>query len=132
MKVAVIEEAKNLDTLPLDELIGNLKTFEANLKRRNDEKTLTFIVDHDDTIKKNPTSNEKDLGKILAILTKNLDRAIIRLDKMKYGSRNLSHGKSDKGKKKSSSSQNSIPNDEDNKRDRDAKYFECDGVGHIK
>ncbi|GKG29836.1 hypothetical protein Tco_0419734, partial [Tanacetum coccineum] len=37
VKVTVIEESKNLTTLPLDELIGNLKVYEEVKKEVSDE-----------------------------------------------------------------------------------------------
>lgn len=41
-KVTVIEEAKNLETLKIKELIGSLKAFELNLKQRNKEKSIAL------------------------------------------------------------------------------------------
>ncbi|MCH98533.1 gag-pol polyprotein, partial [Trifolium medium] len=38
MKVVAIEEAQNLSTLTMDELIGSLQTFELGLKRRSGKK----------------------------------------------------------------------------------------------
>ncbi|XVF87074.1 hypothetical protein PTKIN_Ptkin18bG0091000 [Pterospermum kingtungense] len=83
MKVATMEEAKNLETLPLDELMGNLETFEANLKRRKDKNSLAFKANHD------PATNNEDIRKTLAQLTKNLGKVIERLD---YRSRRSSRG----------------------------------------
>ena len=39
-KMAAIEEAKDVSTMKLDELMGSLQTFELNLSQNKKEKTL--------------------------------------------------------------------------------------------
>ena len=41
-KVAAIEEARDVNTMRLDELIGSLQTFELNLKQNKKRKALLF------------------------------------------------------------------------------------------
>ena len=41
-KVATIEEARDLNTMSLKELIGSLQTFELNLKMNKKEKSIAF------------------------------------------------------------------------------------------
>ncbi|XVF53203.1 hypothetical protein PTKIN_Ptkin05aG0081600 [Pterospermum kingtungense] len=120
MKVATIDEAKNLETLPLDELIGNLETFETNLKRRKHKNSLAFKADNDST------TNNEDLGKTFAQLTMNLGKVIERLDNR---SRRSSRGRSEKEKKKSYSDKDSDSDYEKTKRASDVKCYEYDDVG---
>ena len=51
MKVTAISESADITTLIVDDLIGNLKTYEAELgelykQRKNDDKTLAFAITH--------------------------------------------------------------------------------------
>ena len=42
IKVAAIEEANNVNTMRLDELMGSLQTFELNLKQNKNEKSIAL------------------------------------------------------------------------------------------
>ena len=52
-KVTVIEEARDVSTMKLDELMGSLQTFELNLKQNKKEKSIAFKTE-----KKKESSNE--------------------------------------------------------------------------
>ena len=43
-KVITIEEAHDVNTMKLDELMGSLQTFELNLKQNKKEMSIAFIV----------------------------------------------------------------------------------------
>ena len=66
-KVTAIQEAKDLNSLPLEELLGSLITHELTIKRRNDEEgkrkkiiALKAAVESDNAEENEaPTSNEE-------------------------------------------------------------------------
>jgi len=73
-KQIAIEEAQNLDTYSLDELVGNLKVFESKRKKSRKEKTIALsTVNEVDEKEKEPEVLEDSLDEI-AYLTKQFDK----------------------------------------------------------
>lgn len=49
-KVIAIEEAQNVDTLKLDQLVGNLQTYEAHqISKKKQKDSVTFTTAHETT-----------------------------------------------------------------------------------
>ncbi|XP_062014584.1 uncharacterized protein LOC133731156 [Rosa rugosa] len=124
-KQIAIEEAQDLDTYTLDELVGNLKTFEMRLKPDKKVKDVAFssINDKDDIV---------DDSMDLTLLTKEFKKFLN--DKNSFGntSRNFSDTKRgqefenrfDKNSKFAKFAQKKSFPDK-------PKCYECGGIGHI-
>nr|AFP55554.1 gag-pol polyprotein [Rosa rugosa] len=124
-KQIAIEEAQDLDTYTLDELVGNLKTFEMRLKPDKKVKDVAFssINDKDDIV---------DDSMDLILLTKEFKKFLN--DKNSFGntSRNFSDTKRgqefenrfDKNSKFAKFAQKKSFPDK-------PKCYECGGIGHI-
>ena len=68
-KVIAIEEAKDLDSMKVEDLMGSLRAFEMTLKQRKKEKSITLKTMHEEE----HSSEEEDEDE-LALLTKNFKK----------------------------------------------------------
>ena len=68
-KVISIEEAKDLNSMKVEDLMGSLRTFEMILKQRKNEKSIALK-----TMYEEKDSGEKDDEDKLALLTKNFKK----------------------------------------------------------
>ena len=80
-KVAAIKEARDVQNMRLDELMGSLQTFELNLKMNKKEKSIAFQADHHDYSDEGNDSNDNDES--LVLLTKNFNRFLKKMNKKK-------------------------------------------------
>ena len=118
-KLTAIEEAKDLDTMKVEELMGSLQTFELNQQIRQKEKPSApkekSVALKSSKIK---DSEEDDGDDELALLTKNFQKYM-----KKIGNKRSSF-KSSKG------NQFSRPFENNNKKGVQCR--ECEGFGHIQ
>ena len=75
-KVIAIEEAKDLDSMKVDDLMGFLHAFEMTLKQRKKEKSIALKIVHEEE-----HSIEEDDGDELALLTKNFKKFLKKVGK---------------------------------------------------
>ena len=78
-KITTIEESKDLDSIPLIELIGNLQTHELRLARvgkGSKGKNMTLKVKNDD----NDESSKDENTKLKSYITKQFKKFIINLN----------------------------------------------------
>jgi len=120
-KVTAIEEAKDIQTMKLDELMGSLRTFEMNLDENNEEKKEKSIafqaeVDYDD---------EEDLAQSITKLSKKFNKVMKKVNRKNENSRN---GNSSNFQKNKSAANNT----ELKTKNRGIQCRECDGYGHIQ
>ncbi|GAV60820.1 zf-CCHC domain-containing protein/UBN2 domain-containing protein [Cephalotus follicularis] len=113
-KVAAIEEAKDLNTLPLEELLGSLVTHEMTIKNHEDDeeqdKKKKKVIAFKSSI---VNSSEEESDDEMAVITRILKRF---LAKKKFGSKNF---------KKSTLSKSETKKEE-------IICFECNKPGHYK
>ncbi|GAA0164800.1 hypothetical protein LIER_20350 [Lithospermum erythrorhizon] len=78
-KVTAIEEAQDLTTMSLDELIGNLATFEISLNEGDSskKKSIALKVSSEDV-------NDEDLGETINMLTKFFNKTLKRFNKKPF------------------------------------------------
>jgi hypothetical protein len=120
IKVATIEESKDLEEMKIEELVGSLRTYEYSLPLVRKVKTIALKAFK----KKNRVSFDKDSDideDAVAMLAKNFKRFM----------------KNNKFKKKFSNRLKKAPHtvepEEAEKKDpRGPQCFECSGFGHIK
>ena len=128
-KITTIEESKDIDSIPLIELVGNLQTYELDLTRigkGSKSKSMALKVKSNET---DESSNDKD-SKIKSYITR----------KFKKFMKNVNAKGFDKDRKQSSSSQ--FKSQDRGKKDaKDGgqytiaskpKCFRCQGFGHMK
>ncbi|XP_040375499.1 uncharacterized protein LOC121053110 [Rosa chinensis] len=128
-KQIAIEEAQDLDTYSLDELVGNLKTFESKRKKGRKEKTIALS-----TLKKEEDPSDFHLEEF-ALLTKQFKKFLKSGRSFSSNSKNFSGSTSskrnqiddafnDKYSKSSKPFQKKFFGDK-------PKCFECQGYGHL-
>ncbi|XP_024028691.1 uncharacterized protein LOC112093781 [Morus notabilis] len=120
-KVTAIEEAKDIQTMKLDELMGSLRTFEMNLDENKEGKkeksiTLQAKVDYDD---------EEDLAQSITKLSKKFNKVMKKVNRKNENSRNGNSSNFQKNK----AAANNI---EMKTKNRGIQCRECDGYGHIQ
>ena len=128
-KIIVIEESKDIDKIPLIELVGNLQTYELGLTRigkSSKSKSMALMAKSNDT---DESSNDED-SKMKSYITRSFKKFM----------KNANAKGFDKDHRQSSSSQTKSQD----KRKRDAKdggqytvpsglkCFRCQGFSHMK
>ena len=128
-KITTIEESKDIDKIPLTELVGNLQTYELGLTRIGKTGKGKSMALKDKSSETNESSDDED-SKMKSYITKQFKKFM----------KNANGKGFDKDCRKSSSSQFKIQD----KRKKDAwdggqytvpagpKCFGCQGFGHMK
>jgi hypothetical protein len=119
IKVATIEERKDLEEMKIEELVGSLQTYELSLPLVKKLKTITIKASK----KKVEASSEEDSEdeeKAVAMLAKNF-RRLMKDDRFKKKF-------SEKVKKPLKEAE---PEEEEKKDPRGPRCFDCSGYGHI-
>ena len=104
-KVTAIEEAKDVQKMKLEELIGSLRTFEMNLQEGKKEKKNIGIAFQADTVE------ATDFEESMVLLSKNLNEAVKRFRKK---------------------NRNNIGGSEASAQNKGIQCRECEGFGHIQ
>jgi excinuclease UvrABC nuclease subunit len=70
MKVTAIEEAHDISTMKMDELVGSLQTFEIVLNERGDKKnkSIAFVTNTDDDVAQSDGEEEESIADVVAML----------------------------------------------------------------
>jgi len=124
-KVTAIEEAKNVEKMRLDELIGNLQTFEMNFKAKKKSRGIALNADYDDMSTKDETDEDEDLSESLTLLTKKFNEMLRKINKKgRFGD----NSKNKNSQKKNFNSQRF----EEKKRKEGVQCRECEGFGHVQ
>ena len=77
-KVAAIEEAKDVDSMKLDELMGSLHTFELKFKKDKKENGIAFRSRVESQSNQEESEDEGELEESMAHLTKNFKKILKR------------------------------------------------------
>src|ERR1044072_480726 len=79
IKVTAIEEAQDIFSLKVDELIGSLQTFEMGISENIDKKnkSIAFVSNIEDESKE---SDEENLSEAIAMLGRQFNKIIKRMD----------------------------------------------------
>ena len=82
MKVTAIEEAHDLSSLNLDELIGSLQTYEIGLNRRNEkkDKNLAFASKSAADDLQIESEGEESLAESMAMLGRQFNKLMKKVD----------------------------------------------------
>ena len=122
-KVAAIEEARDVQNMRLDELMGSLHTFELNLKMNKKEKSIAFQADHHEYSDEGNDSDDNDES--LVLLTKNFNRFLKKMNRKKNPPNSKRFNNFQRNKK----STNTV---EIKNQSKGIQCRECEGFGHIQ
>ena len=129
-KITAIEESKDLDFIPLIELIGNLQTYILGLARvgkGSKGKNMALKIKNDDNDKSSEDEDTKLKSYIIRQFKKFIKNENVKASDKDHKQSTFSQFKSqDKGKRefKDASQGNSVP--------VGPKCYECQGFGHMK
>ncbi|GAA0154433.1 hypothetical protein LIER_37880 [Lithospermum erythrorhizon] len=120
-KVTAIEEAQDLSNMRLDELIGNLTTFEMKLESSGTDKKkgVALNVSCKD-------GEEEDLAETMSLLAKNFNKTMKRFNKKPYGNSRFDSGK------KVNRVEGTVNNGTLQSKGKTIQCRECEGFGHIQ
>lgn len=124
-KVTAIEEAKDLRTLKVEEMIGSLMVYERSLKAREIEKGETKRKSVAFVSKEEESENE-DSEDDMAMLVKNFKKF------MRYKKRGLSKGANKYKDKKEDNRTHFRSNREHKKQEDEPTCYKCGKKGHMK
>ncbi|KAK2457508.1 putative mitochondrial protein [Trifolium repens] len=125
MKVTAIEEAHDINTMKVDELIGSLETFELAINERGDKKSksIAFASNTDDCESTDGFDEDDGFSEALAMVGRKLRQAW----KQKPNGQNIRFNintQADKFKRGKS--------DEKQAPSKGVQCHECEGYGHIR
>ncbi|KAI3458659.1 hypothetical protein Pfo_015322 [Paulownia fortunei] len=123
-KGTTIEEARDIENMKLDELMGFLQTFELNLNhnRRDKGKNVAFQTE----VPKSTSEpvDDDDISESVALLTKNFEKFLRKMNTKPYKPKPSKPSNLQKAK--------IIFNSSDDQKGRRIQYRECEGFGHIQ
>jgi hypothetical protein len=101
MKVTTIEEAHDISTMKVDELVGSLQTFEIVLNERSDKKnkSIAFVTNTDDDVVQSDGEEQESIADAIAMLGRQFNKVLKRVDR-----RNRQNGQSLRFNEKSNQS----------------------------
>ena len=94
-KVDAIEEAKDVSTMQLDELMGSLQTFELNLNQNKKEKCIDVRTKEKDSTNEGNSIDDESL----VLLMKNLNIFLNRMNRKNNSQKSKKHVSSIESKK---------------------------------
>ena len=128
MKVTAIEEAQDICSMRVDELIGSLQTFELGLSKRTEKKTKNLALMSNDEGEEDQLDLDTDEGLIntMMLLGKQFNKLMKKMEgRSKQHVQNIS---SDIRK----NSEHQRKQDDKSEQNRGIQCHGCDGYGHIK
>ncbi|WJX19410.1 hypothetical protein P8452_09112 [Trifolium repens] len=127
MKVTAIEEAQNIASMKVEEVVGSLQTFEMNFSDKVEKKgkNIAFTSNTDSKEADDDTDTREDLSEELVLLGKQFNKILKRVDRRPR--RNVQHIQPNISKQGNTSAKSKTEEE-----DRGVQCFECEGYGHIR
>ncbi|KAK2442880.1 putative mitochondrial protein [Trifolium repens] len=130
MKVTAIEEAHDISTMKMDELVGSLQTIESVLDERGDKKnkSIAFVSNTEEEDDQIEDGEEDSIADAIAMLGRQFNKVLKRVDR-----RNRQNGQGIRFdiNKQQNILKKSKP-DEKNNQGKGVQCHECEGYGHIR
>ncbi|KAK2448482.1 gag-protease polyprotein [Trifolium repens] len=130
MKVTAIEEAHDISTMKMDELVGSLQTFEIILDERGDKKnkSIAFVLNTDEGNDQTEDEEEHSIEDAIAMLGKQFNKVLKRVDR-----KNRQNGQSIRFdiNKQQNNLKKTKPEEKSN-QSKGVQCHECEGYGHIR
>src|ERR1044072_1628596 len=136
MKVTAIEEAQDIGSMQVDELIGSLQTFELSFNDKADKKnkSIAFVSNTDEGDDESESDLAGEFIEALALLGRKFNRACKKFDRRSRP--NVNDKLSDNVKKfdnsRNAGFQHRFEDDEKPSRAKGIQCHECEGYGHMK
>ncbi|XP_045795337.1 uncharacterized protein LOC123889868 [Trifolium pratense] len=130
MKVTAIEEAQDLASIQVDELIGSLQTYELSINQRKDKKnkSLAFTPNARDEQETGDQESDESLSEAMVLLGKQFNKLMKRMDKQTRP--NVPSIRFDTNKQPNNLRR--PRSDEKPNQPRGVLCHECEGHGHIR
>jgi len=129
MKVIAIEEAQNIPSKKIDELIGSLQNFEIVINNREEkkEKSIAF-VSNDDAKDSQGDENVESLSEAIVLFGKQFNKILKQTDwRSKSNGQNIRYNI-----RKQQVDVNNVETNEKRNQFKGIQCHECDGYGHIR
>ncbi|KAK2429638.1 putative mitochondrial protein [Trifolium repens] len=130
MKVTAIEEAHDISSMKMDELVGSLQTFESVLDERGDKrnKSIAFVSNTEEEDDQSEDGEEDSIADAIAMLGRQFNKVLKRVDR-----RNRQNGQGIRFdiNKQQNSLKKSKPEDKST-QGKGVQCHECEGYGHIR
>ncbi|KAK2459144.1 putative mitochondrial protein [Trifolium repens] len=130
MKVTAIEEAHDISSMKMDELVGSLQTFESVLDERGDKrnKSIAFVSNTEEEDDQSEDGEEDSIADAIAMLGRQFNKVLKRVDR-----RNRQNGQGIRFdiNKQQNSLKKTNPEEKSN-QSKGVQCHECEGYGHIR
>ncbi|KAK2362866.1 gag-protease polyprotein [Trifolium repens] len=130
MKVTTIEEAQDIATMKVEELIGSLLTCEVVINERTDKKakSIAFVTNADDEETQGDLDTEESINDALVLLGRQFNKIMKRVDgRQKPNGSNIRFNIS----KQKTNLKKTRP-DEKSSQSKELQCHECEGHRHIR
>ncbi|KAK2449300.1 gag-protease polyprotein [Trifolium repens] len=126
MKVTAIEEAQNIASMKVEEVVGSLQTFEMNFSEKVEKKgkNIAFTSNTDSEEADDDLDSRGDLPDEVVLLGKQFNKILKRVDRRSR--RNVEHIQPN------ISTQGNTSAKPLTEKEKGVRCFECEGYGHIK
>ncbi|MCH79439.1 gag-protease polyprotein [Trifolium medium] len=135
MKVTAIEEAQDISTMKIDELVGSLKTFELSVNEKSDKKvkSIAFASNTSDDMSQEDLDTDADLTESIALLGRQFNRVLSRMERRNNGQGRGQNIRFNISKQQTNQGAQGRPRVEDQPGQfRSVQCFECEGHGHTR
>ncbi|KAA0037746.1 gag-pol polyprotein [Cucumis melo var. makuwa] len=139
MKVSVIVEAHDINTLKLDGLFGSLLTFAMAISDRENKKVkkITFKSIYEEETTTNQSDNEANMNESIALLTEQFSKVVRKFKNMNTtgsNAQNLNHYRRKDCKnttRRYNEASNRRDGDYEKKQEREGRSFRCREDGEV-
>ncbi|KAK2362889.1 gag-protease polyprotein [Trifolium repens] len=125
MKVTTVEEAKDIASMKVEEVVGSLQTFEMNFSEKVEKKGKNIAFTSNTEEADDNLDTREDLSEEIVLLGKQFNKILKRVDRRPR--RNVQHIQPNISKQGNTSAKSKTEEE-----DKGVQCFECEGYGHIK
>ncbi|GAU50939.1 hypothetical protein TSUD_411360 [Trifolium subterraneum] len=130
MKVIAMEEAQDISTMKVDELIGSLQTYESSVNERIEKKnkSIAFVSNAEDEDLESDIESTDSVSEAIVLLGRQFNKVLKEMDRILR--QNARHLATDMSRSIGNSRKTKI--DEKPAQSKGLQCHECEGYGHIR